>query len=568
MDNPILNVPGTKPLTGKVEMSLRETQDWLASLPLADSFATAQQLYRALYGLNRHDVDFKDRLELMELYAQPVASVSEALQTTKTHLNLPLNPKARQLSEFLQKLHTEMAYGYKYVIRDLSRSRNLWGKKPAPALAAERAIHHLGEMLLRCYQVYMPYPAGVWREIHTLYHLVEQSDALDDSLSGSREGTGARVAVRSTYLRVVLLGLCGPYQLPQDECINVNAFLFSWAGKASIGPASDIADPVGHFLVDLTADSPAMLFPKDVKLKAAPYLRALSTIGLARTVHDFINQLKNGKSPRLLNIGTDCIDVTGADMLRRMVRFWGLAARRQYSRRARHESQLSVCVGLKALHFFSSGQKPFAPPEAQSAESAAVPIASLETGGDVAFIDLDTTSDPLAQSIADPMLLSSAGEMYRTVAWRIRDESAAGLSLLYRGGGAVVRVGDLLGIHDPDSGAWRVGVARWLKSPVAGELEMGVEMLAPAAFPAAVQLIGDGTSDARYVQALRLGATPALHQPATLLLDRGMAPPGRDLYLLDGTDRDAPRRVRIMKLIERTGSFEQSVFVDVRRPVP
>ncbi len=567
MDNPTLTVPGTKPLTGKIETSLRETQDWLASLPLADSFATSQQLYRALHGLNRHEIDFKERLELMELYAQPVASVSQALQTTKTHLNLPLNPKARQLSEFMQKLHTEMAYGYKYVIRDMSKSRNLWGKKPALALAAERAIHHLGEMLLRCYQVYMPYPAGVWREIHTLYRLVEQSDALDDSLSGSREGTGARVAVRSTYLRVILLGLCGPYQLPQDECVSVNAFLFSWAGKASIGLDFDIADPVGHFLIDLTADSPAMLFPKDVKLKAAPYLRVLSTIGLARTVHDFINQIKNGKSTRLLNIGTDCSEFTCADMLRRMVRFWGLAARRQYSRRARHESQLSVCVGLKALHFFSNGQKPFAPPDVQSAESAAVLPESMQTGGDAAFIDLDTANVPLAQSIADPVLPSSADEMYRTVAWRIRDESAAGLSLVHQGGGAVVRVGDLLGIHDPDSNAWRVGVARWLKSPVAGELEMGVEMLAPEAIPAAVRLVGDGISDAHYVQALRLAATPVLHQPATLLLERGMASPGRDLYLLDDTDPEAPRRVRIMKLIERTGSFEQSVFVDVRRPV-
>lgn len=560
MNNSKLSIPDLRPATGGGEVRPKDIQAWLASLPLADSAATSQQLYKRLFDLNRHALDARDRLELMELYSRPVETISAALQGSFANLSLPLPSKAHQLAEFLRQLHTEMAYGYKSVIRDLMSARNLWSRKAVIALPVERAIHQLGEVLLRSYQVYMPYPAGVWREIHTLYRLAEKHEFLEDPLSASREDAAETVTVRDSYLRAVLLGLCGPYQLPQNECFRVNAFLFNWADKASVQSELEIVDPVGHFLIDLSADSPAMLIPRDVKLKPAPYLRILSTIGLARTVHELLNQLKKGEPSDLLRIGSDCVDSSCVDMLRRMVRFWGLAARRQYSRRSQRASQLSVCVGLKAVHFFSNGQKPFAPPSPAD-QGGSAPQAREEERE--LFVDLNADMAAADAQSAPPQ---SAIEMFRTDRWRIRDESAGGISLMHLGRGSPVRIGDLLGIQGPDTNLWRVGVARWLKSPGAGQLEMGVEMLAPDIAPVAVMPANGATGVAgRYVPALRLDTILALHQPATLIVERGLVTAGDDLDLADPQDLGTSRRVRILNVIERTGSFEQVVFADVMR---
>ena len=560
--------------TGIVETRPREAQLWIASLPLADSTTASQQLYQSLFALNRMALDAKTRLELMELYCQPVAAVTHSLQTHFNHISLPLTPKKRRLAVFLRQLQMEMAYGYKFVVRDMLDSRSLWSKKPPLTLAIARAIRYLGEVLLRSYHVYMPYPPGAWREIHALYKYAEDNGFHNEPVVGSRENTEEKASINRTYLQAVLLGLCGPYQLPPGECLQVNEFLAAWAEKATLSNDVDIDNAMGRFLLDLTADLPAMLFPRDVKLKPLPYLRVLSTIELARIVHEDINRLQKGSAPLSLRMGTECIDSVCLDMLRRMIRFWGLAARRQFSRHTKHTRFLSICAGVNALHFFSDGQRPFSPPEenpptAHENKDGRFPMkAALSTASasaDEEMIDLDALiAEPEPTYLAD-ISATSTHEVFRVSKWKVRDESASGLSLARDAESLThVRVGDLLGILNEETNQWRAGVARWLKSEDSTHVEMGVEMLAPSVKPVAIRTISEGAAiHDRCVPALILPAVPALHQPATLLVAPSLCQAGRDIYLINSDEK--PQRVRVMRVLERSGAFEQILFVGVAR---
>lgn len=575
MIKPDLILPDQQPPSGPVETRVKEVQQWLSSLPLADSLATSQLLFHNLYALNRMSLDAKGRLEIMELYHRPVSAVTGSLQTTFARVSLPLSSKKRQLAVFLRQLQMEMAYGYKFVVRDMLSSSVLWGKKAALPLVIERAIQYLGEVLLHSYHVYMPCPPGVWREIHALYRYAEEHALHTELVVGSREDAAEKVTINRSYLQAVLLGLCGPYQLPQNECVQVNGFLANWAEKATISTDLSIDSPVGCFLIDLTADLPAMLFPRDIKLKPAAYLRVLSAVELARIVHEDINRLQKGASPQSLRMGVECIDAACLDMLRRMIRFWGMAARRQFSRRTTRARFLSVCAGVNALHFFSDGQRSFSPPDdklsALAADEHENPFpsnVSVPTPGEddgVAMIDLDALiAEPEPAFVADANA-SMTQEVFRISRWKIRDESAGGLSLVWDETLPThVRVGDLLGLLDEETNQWRAAVARWLKSEDVSHMEVGVEMLAPGVKPVAVRSIGEGThTPTHVVQALMLPAVAALHQPATLLVSPGFCQAGNDIYLLTGDEQ--PRRVRVMRLLERTGAFEQILFVDSAR---
>ncbi len=525
-------------------------RNWFGKLPVTNSVATAQEVYRVLCGLNRIPMDTRDRLELLELSASPVASVSAGLLPHLGPMVLPLSPKKRQLADFLRQLQTEMAYGYKTLIRDLHAGPAAWVKQPeAMTIGIERAIRHLGLSLLRSYQVYMPYPAGVWREIHGLYRYAEENHGQNSLVAGAADDRAEKTTVTKSYLQTVLLGVCSPYQLPPNECAQVHAFLANWADKAHVTQSLDVTDTAGHFLIDLSADLPPIVFPRDIRPKAAPHLRHLVSLELARTAHAFIGRLQKGEAPRSLNIGSDCIDTACIDMLQRLLRFWGVSAGRQFSRRPKKDVQLSMCAGLKAVHFFSDGQRPFTSPEPADAPAEADREIDLQGS---ARQTLDT--DHAVRAVPE--------ENFRIDRWRIRDESAAGLSLLHLGEEDIaVRVGDLLGILNEDTGIWRVGIARWLKNPEMATLEMGVEMLAPTAHPAAVKPAAGETRGAlAYSPALLLPAVEALRQPPSLIIARGVHQPGQELWLADGQGR--PRRVRPLHVIERSAAFEQIAFAE------
>ena len=543
---PAFSLPSARVSAWVVETSPAEVEAWLARLPLADSVQAAQQLYQALYTLNRMPLDADDRLLLMELYRKPVAAVSAGLQPHFARLSLPLKPRLKQLADFICQLHMEMAYGYKHVIK-----AGLDERQPAESevflFAVERAIRYLGEVLLRSYQMYMPAAPGLWKEIHGFYRYVEQHQRDQQLLAV--EDVEAGVTVRGTYLQALMLGLCGPYQLPQNECHQVNAFLARWVQKVTLGPVTPSIDPVGHFLIDFETDHPAVPFPRDVPWRAAPALRSVDAVELARVAHDFSKLLQKGTAPQTLGLGFECSGAGCIDTLKRMLRFWGLAGHRQFSRRRLHQP-LSLCVGLNAVHFFSSGQQPFTPPR--------TPV--IVTEHELVLPDRATLEAELTEEIS---VTAPRPELFRVDSrWQLRDESAGGLSLARSGDlGGSIRVGDLLGIQNPALNQWRIGVVRWVKSADTLHVEVGAEMLAPQGHPLAVRPAG--LDAVPYSQALLLAPIEVLRQPATLLVASGSCQPGQDIEIADG---DLPlRRVRVLNIVERSSAFAQLVFADVER---
>jgi hypothetical protein len=159
----------------------------------------------------------------------------------------------------------------------------------------------------------------------------------------------------------------------------------------------------------------------------------------------------------------------------------------------------------------------------------------------------------------------STPESFPVDRWRLQDESARGLLLMREGEMAgQLRVGDVLGMQGGhDTNAWHVGVVRWIKSPEPRRVEMGVERLAPKVTPVAVRsAASDAASVGRYTQALLLPAMPVLQRPATLLIPRGLYEVSRDLQLVAGSG--LLRSVRVLKLLERTASFDLIVFAEVQ----
>jgi hypothetical protein len=468
-----------------------------------------------------------------------------------------------------------MAYGYKGCLNHLGRIRLPWNRRHIAPVASERAMRYLGEVLAASYQAYMPYPPGVWREIHTLYRYAEERGFDSEPVDGARE-PAAGTTIRQCYLQILLLGLTGPYRLAQGESAQIVQFLEHWADKAVVQRELKVANPVGHFLVDLGADAPPAPYPRGNDLAANDGLRVLNTIELVRQVHHFLGRLQKGEPARNLGLGVDCLDAACLDLFRRLVRGWALVPRRQHARLKRRSS-VFLCAGLGAVHFFANGQKPFRLPSEIAAGPSSDGPRSLSANPDapspgdgeeadhiyIALDEPDAFADSAAGALAGTAPVTSPGETWRVDRWRVRDLSPNGL-LLGRGGEALthVRVGDPLGIQRTgDAGHWNIGVVRWMKSVDAGNHEMGVELLAPHGKPVALwPANARGVRDSQ-VLALLLPAVETMHRPTTLLVARGVYRPDLIFFLYDG--EGPAQRVRLLKQLERTGAYEQVLFAPI-----
>jgi cyclic-di-GMP-binding protein len=555
--SPVLSVPAPRVSGWVAETDPKYARPWLESLPLANNAEAAREIYQALYTLNRVDLKVQTRSELMALYEPVVATVCNGLQSYLLHSTPPLGPKKAQLAELIRRLHVEMAYGYKCCLRDLSRARVLLRRKLRSALCIERALHHLSEVLLRSYLVYLPYPNSIWRETHELYRLAESLDVVDDTLASTADSSEPSVSIGERYVRTLLMGLANPYQLAHNVAQQLHTFVAHWAKQANVRRNVDAKDATGCFWIDLTADAPPVPLTKKNQ-EISDSARVLDARPLLKILQRLVARLDAGEPVEKLKLGIDCLDSTCADLLRRMSRALGEGARRRYARRQR-SSNVFVCVGLNAIHFFATGQRPFAT-YLHTFPWFDRPGRLVESP-DVAFIELEeentaTNAFPLTEDSS-----KAATESHRVDRWQLRDIGPQGMSLARYGDASTpVRVGELIGIQQPsDLGRWRAAAIRWIKSPEPNSVEVGVELLAPTAVPVAMRLPGSANA----APGLSLPATEVTRRPATLLLARGSCEVGDELEVID--EESGARRVRVLRLVERTGAFEQIVPAEVSR---
>jgi hypothetical protein len=562
-----LGVPEKRVSAWVAETDPKYARAWLEALPFADSMAAAVELYQSLYTLNRLDLDAARRMELLALYEEPVASVATSLVAPLQQLSFPLGERRTQLSRLSRQLAWEMANGYKCALQDLSRARLVLGRKQQYPPLVHRAMHYLSWILLRCYQVYAPYPAKVWADLHELYRFSEEGGWQSAPIASAVGYPGPTDSIAAIYRRVLLLFLARPYQLLQNECLLVQRLLTERAEGSRLGRELGAAETPGCFVVDLAADAPPRL-PRREDLPGADErgLRLLDASELVGELRGLVARLNKGASVSSLGLELDCLETACHDLFKRLVRAWGNTPRRRHSRLKRR-GYVSVCAGVGALHFFASGQKPFQPPAAPPAERTdqASPDRSSERSAHERVEGQQAPGE--TQAAADQTVAPASSKrdaanevappLYRVDRWQVNDVSPHGLLLRRLADSALhMRVGEVLGIQRIDQlGQWTVAVVRWLRNLDDQRLEMGVELLAPAAKPVAARTHAAG---AAYSPGLLLPAMEQARRPATLLLERGALQPQTDMEVAE--EGGSARRARPLQLLERTGAFEQVVF--------
>ena len=435
-----------------VETRVEAIDKWLKSLPYGNMKITLPALKKSISGFNRTDVNLATRQNAMELFKNSYQLVAEFYRPQSYSIDKRQSKISRAEKRDFFLLSQEMAYGYKLLASELSRSK---GPNEDLANILNLTLYYLSIVLMHHYDVYAPAPKNIWREIHNILGYSLNFDLIEMELPESQP-TGCLLTIENTYLRIALLSLVNPYHLNQGQHWPIWRYLSSWVDS------SELNEELGDFTSDYT-------FVVDLKTDNHPVLKTfvskddetdillLMTNRLIFEVESQLEALESDGTPPLPGFGPE-INATSAKRLLRAMRYHWQHFKKRISPRLDATHNVQLINGIPDI--YSELLK----------------------------------ADPLAEHIN-----IDENEQFSSK-WRAVNVSSTGLCLNTGGKASGSRIGQLIAVCEDapamdrshkEQKSWKLGITRWLKRSRREGVTIGIEIIAGEVQPVMIKILGE-----------------------------------------------------------------------------
>ncbi len=535
----------------------RDLKRWISALPKANIGETARQLYQSLVELNQLQTPFDNRLQQLELLRPEVYFVCQHLERHFLNQAIVLDERPRKVANLCQALQNHLAIGYKLIITQII-DRTGKDRDQLLAVALQRAMHSLCAPLIRASQLYCPVPEGLWLELHQLYRIATQQrlqrQAIRDPLVRHVQG----LSPEQTYIIALLLGCARTNQMRQSGIARLAEALESWSGLVRLQSGDQ---PSSLFVLAPQVDGP----PRYKSLYQSGELHNLLGIDpqpLVEALKSYLALPEDQRSSASLPVP----EGVSLDLLQHVAAAWGDIAERTFQRTPA-QGNLTLCIGMTALHFFLAGNRSFAEVLKRPVEVGAAVFKPSTGEPDIwsGAFDAQRTSteeihfEEIQYSKVTPgeqqEQVDTNTESYPTYPLAIVNHSPGGYCLSWpKEVPSQLQAGELLGIQDSPSQGWSVAIVRWIRQVRGGGTQMGIELIAPHAQPCGLQLVRKAEQNSQYLRALLLPEIAAISRPASLITPR--LPFQEGSKVLINNQGDEHRAVLTRRQVS-TGSFSQ-----------
>ncbi|MCK5092645.1 MAG: hypothetical protein KAR30_08975, partial [Gammaproteobacteria bacterium] len=358
-----------------------------------------------------------------------------------------------------------------------------------------RALRLLGNTLLTSYQLYTSKPEDIWQEIHRLFFLAESGEILDIAIKDPENRLSKLNSINKTYKQIILLSLSNPYHLRNGEIENLHSALDQWGQYAEIFASSTIPKEQNLFVCRLNTDqAPGNLNtinPEDNKYNRYINLTHLIAV-LRREISQRVESEGAGKR-RKMELSRSPLE---NDLLRRLLLTWSSRSKRKFSRFS-SDKPVSVSVGLNNTHYLLNTAPENDNPESHRAtqkNSPRNPKENLPTRFSIETVPEDFEAGMQFLKTNASIIINNMNYLveateatsipepkYQAQTWQILNVSAGGYCLLWDNDkSSNVHVGEMIGIREiseESSGAWIIGVVRWMQYIPDKGLKLGIQIL-------------------------------------------------------------------------------------------
>ncbi len=549
----------------------RKVKKWLGQLSRSNIRETTRQFYNALHDSNHLRNHPKDRIEIMELMRPTARGILDNLEKRFLALGLPLPEKTRRIFDLNLAMLQQLANGYKAALVDAANGQRLNDK--LAALATQRALGYLAEIMVRSAQVYSPIPKGLWHDMHQLYANAERLGMVDAPIKDPEVGGNGRFTTSQAYRRALLFSLARPESLRRGDAERVYAVLEKWCTNAMLSTQNMDAGNNGVFAVNLAGNNPPS-YPDFIRSGEGVELRYID-------VRDVLDEVRAMKS-RVEEVDSPLAqpDTLSPSALKRLEINWGMSTERS-SRRAKKARRAAVEVGIRDIHTRIMAE--LDPVDEDKKDDnleltlQAIPQSErreADRGGFITHPTHNRSSDgpDVWDVVGSGNVLTSAYreelarkrreserliEVQTNQDWQLIDVSAGGYGLRWEGDSpSKAHVGEVVGLRELQRGTyaqWRIGVIRWMQFVDENCFEAGIQALSPHGMAVVVDRVS-APKNSRGAECLVLPEIKPIGQSTSLLAPAHMYKTG-DTVKVRIFEKDL--RVKLTGVVEHTGSFTQ-----------
>lgn len=448
-------------------------------------------------------------LRILELFQPRVNAVNAALKPLLREASLPVDRRLRMISQGLLDVHGGIAAAYDKVMREADANR-LQSLHRNPTSLCSLAVSNLSQQMEVALLISAPPPPDMWRNAQAIYHWAMGATPHDSTLP-----EGANAVLRQ-FKAMLALAAAQPESFTPAELGFLLAYLREFAIQVEFAEALPPSSQTEtwYWINDGRDQPPCAVVRRPPP--AGGRNVCFSCRELGRSALEHIEHLGAGESPQALGVDARAVTPALLQALHRAAGRWVSPPKRHTSRRGSN-NRVQVCTDLAALWRHQRG------------DSHPVTTATGFTATD----------------------------------WMMLNESPGGLAIMHVSGGTHgIMAGAALAVQPAADQPWGLCLVRWARSDNPEHLELGLELVAPAA--EAVRLVrhnhGGNLSEEAAREAFRLPPLPAAHRGEALLAAPGIHQAGSFTLVSDNPDRIQLTECTPGALLLQTGSVELFEF--------
>ena len=526
----------------------------------------------------------------------PNRTICTSLKRHYIEQRAPLTEHKLIIANLRQALLTLMADNYKLILEELHSKAKLSQEETLlMATAIVRIYYYLNVLLICRYQLYTYTPDNLWHEVHLLYKYAKQRNLLEMK-TPCHFAPNNQTSILQAYLHIIMLYATDPYQWRQREQHSLNKAIEMWALLPTIYEHKQITDKkAGIYIIDLDKDAP----PTAASFRDAAITPSCIAVDLANSVahlKQILDKMQHNHLKAKIENPSDPEFSVTAPTIAKLIKIWSQTIQRS-SQRFPIQAKIQIAFSLNAAYYYVNGAKEFNPHPANlqkdtddtgSPKKTFASHLNLQSYEVVEEIEAEAEAEE-PSSGRNEILSSTEAEAAKLKAEKIDAakngietldaDDAVSTEVLYHvyeynieninpHGFCIVitdksyppfQAGEIVCFKNISTGNtdWGIGAVRWLRRQKNEDYQIGVEIIAPFAKAAGIQMLRAGKPASRLSRCLILPEEKEAKTPPMLITTSS---PLHSNDVLLYSEQPEPFKATLTKEVDASGMYYQYVY--------
>jgi len=205
---------------------------WIIDLPTANQGLTTRLFHDFIRTFNKTSMDVQLRLDTLETLRPIFFEIEDYLRIRLCKMGFPKGENERKILEVIVSIEKEFTISYWAVVKELTKRGVGWFQGKNTALAIQRTIKGLGNIVVTHYMMCLPVPDWIWIDLHSLYKLSIKVKKNNTKIPDDLDNPSDASTAEENYIQILLLSLTDPGGLMQKEVQQVYSFLGKFSSLA------------------------------------------------------------------------------------------------------------------------------------------------------------------------------------------------------------------------------------------------------------------------------------------------------------------------------------------------